>query len=452
MLNKNVFVCCECGFESAKWNGICPSCNQGNTMFEETKSSFVKKFKKNKRKIVSESISDINVSDETRYKTNIKELDRTFGGGIVKGSLVLISGSPGIGKSTILLQICSCLNEDLKIFYISGEESKSQIKMRASRLNIKNKNLFIITETDIELIIEEIENSRPNLVIIDSIQTMCYSEISSIPGSVSQVKECSNLLLKLSKSLEISILIVGHVNKDGVIAGPKVLEHIVDVVLYFEGENQNSYRILRAAKNRFGSTNELGVFQMTSLGLNEIQNPSLMMLSGRPKNSSGICIACTIEGSRPLLTEVQGLVTNTNFGNPRRMATGLDYNRLNLILAVLEKRAGYFFSNSDVYVNIVGGLKLNEPAADLSVALALASSLKNQVLNSNSIAFGEVGLSGEIRAVSNPELRVVESERLGFTHCVLPYHNLKNLENLKKIKIKISGVKNIKQAYESIIK
>ena len=346
---KTVFICSECGYESAKWNGICPSCGQGNTMIEEVKEISSAKSKSPEIKFTSNNISqikinNIDISSEVRYQTGFKELDRVFGGGIVKGSITLLGGTPGIGKSTLLLQICNYLNKNLKILYVSGEESKRQIKMRSSRLNINNENLFIMTETNVSLISEEIKFTKPDIVIIDSVQTMNNPESSSFPGSVSQVKECTNIFLKLSKMLDITIIMIGHVNKDGAIAGPKVLEHMVDAVLYFEGDNQNSYRILRAVKNRHGSTNEIGVFEMNNEGLREVENPSAMMLSGKPNGVPGICVVCTMEGSRPILTEVQGLVTSTNFGNPRRMATGFDYNRLALILAVLEKRAGYFFS------------------------------------------------------------------------------------------------------------
>lgn len=453
---KTVFICSECGYESAKWNGICPSCGQGNTMIEEVKEISSAKSKSPEIKFTSDNISqikinNIDISSEVRYQTGFKELDRVFGGGIVKGSITLLGGTPGIGKSTLLLQICNYLNKNLKILYVSGEESKRQIKMRASRLNINNENLFIMTETNVNLISEEIKFTKPDMVIIDSIQTMNNTESSSLPGSVSQVKECTNIFLKLSKMLDVTIIMIGHVNKDGAIAGPKVLEHMVDAVLYFEGDGQNSYRILRAAKNRHGSTNEIGVFEMNNEGLKEIENPSAMMLSGKPNDVPGICVVCTMEGSRPILTEVQGLVTSTNFGNPRRMATGFDYNRLALILAVLEKRAGYSFSSTDVYVNIVGGLKLEEPAADLSVAIALVSSLKDTSVNDEIISFGEVGLAGEIRAVPNAELRIREAQKLGFKKCIIPYHNFKSLQNTKNYKIEIIGVKSIREAINSAL-
>ena len=453
---KTVFVCSECGFESAKWNGICPSCGQGNTMLEEIRESSSKQSKLGAVKFspsqVSQvSMNSIDIDEETRYCTGFTELDRVFGGGIVKGSLTLLGGTPGIGKSTLLLQICNNLDKKLKILYVSGEESKRQIKMRASRLGVCNENLFIMTETNINIIAAEIEYTRPDLVIIDSVQTMSNPESSTFPGSVSQVKECTNTFLKLSKSLDITVLLIGHVNKDGAIAGPKVLEHMVDAVLYFEGDSQTAYRILRAVKNRHGSTNEIGVFRMDDTGLQEVENPSAMLLAGKPQNVSGICVACVMEGSRPILTEVQGLVTPTNFGNPRRMATGFDYNRMSLILAVLEKRAGYFFSSMDAYVNVVGGVKLEEPAADLSVAIALVSSLKYAVVSDEVKAFGEIGLAGEIRSVPNCDMRIQEAERLGFKKCIIPYYNFKSLNNIKKYKIEIIAAKNIREAVNSAV-
>lgn len=448
---RSVYVCCECGFESAKWNGICPSCGQGNTMVEEFKEKGKKsssKMRMDSSNISQVAMQDIDVTDETRYATGFKELDRVFGGGIVKGSLSLLGGTPGIGKSTLLLQICNHLDKDLKILYVSGEESKRQIKMRASRLGIENNNLFLMTETNLDIISAEVEYTHPDILIVDSIQTMNNVESSSMPGSISQVKECTNIFLKLSKSLDITTIMVGHVNKDGAIAGPKVLEHMVDTVLYFEGESQMSYRILRAVKNRYGSTNEMGVFCMDDQGLKEVENPSKMLLSGKPRGISGICVACVMEGSRPLLTEVQGLVTSTTFGNPRRMSTGFDYNRLTLILAVLEKRAGYYFSSMDAYINVVGGIKLDEPAADLSVAIALVSSLKDKAISDEVIAFGEIGLAGEIRAVPSAEMRIREAERLGFKKCIVPYHNWKSIADKEKFDIKIIGVRTIRQAVE----
>lgn len=446
----NVFVCSECGYESAKWNGICPSCGQGNTMVEEIREPVSKKTASKPRFSHSDvsqvSIKSVDINEEVRFHTGFNELDRVFGGGIVKGSLSLLGGTPGIGKSTLLLQICNYLDQKLKILYVSGEESKRQIKMRASRLGVQNENLYLMTETNLNKISAEIEFTHPDVVIIDSVQTMSNPESSSFPGSVSQVKECTNVFLKLAKSLDITVILVGHVNKDGAIAGPKVLEHMVDAVLYFEGDSQTSYRILRAVKNRHGSTNEIGVFRMENIGLKEVENPSEMLLAGKPQNASGICVACVMEGTRPILTEVQSLVAATSFGNPRRMSTGFDYNRMSLILAVLEKRAGYFFSSMDAYINVVGGLKLEEPAADLSVAIALVSALKDAVVDDGIIAFGEIGLAGEIRAVSNCELRITEAERLGFKKCIIPHYNFVSLNNLKNYKIEIIGAKTIRQA------
>ena len=451
----NVFVCSECGYESAKWNGICPSCGQGNTMVEEVRDRTIKKSIASERfsqaDISQISIGEVSISEELRLHTGFRELDRVFGGGIVRGSISLMGGTPGIGKSTLLLQICNYLDKNLKILYVSGEESKRQIKMRATRLKIKNENLYLMTETNLNKVVAEIEFTHPDVVIIDSVQTMSNPESNSFPGSVSQVKECTNAFLKLSKSMDITVVLIGHVNKDGAIAGPKVLEHMVDTVLYFEGESQTSYRILRAVKNRHGSTNEIGVFRMENSGISEVKNPSEMLLAGKPQNASGTCVACVMEGTRPILTEVQSLVTSTNFGNPRRMATGFDYNRMALILAVLEKRAGYFFSSMDVYINVVGGLKLDEPAADLSVAVAMVSALKDVVVSDRVIAFGEIGLAGEIRAISNCELRISEAERLGFKKCIIPHYNFAALTNIKKYSIDIIGSKTIREAVTEAI-
>lgn len=451
----NVFVCSECGYESAKWNGICPSCGQGNTMVEEVRDRTIKKSVKSEKfsqaDISQISIGEVSISEELRLHTGFRELDRVFGGGIVRGSISLMGGTPGIGKSTLLLQICNYLDKNLKILYVSGEESKRQIKMRATRLKIKNENLYLMTETNLNKVVAEIEFTHPDVVIIDSVQTMSNPESNSFPGSVSQVKECTNAFLKLSKSMDITVILIGHVNKDGAIAGPKVLEHMVDTVLYFEGESQTSYRILRAVKNRHGSTNEIGVFRMENSGISEVKNPSEMLLAGKPQNASGTCVACVMEGTRPILTEVQSLVTSTNFGNPRRMATGFDYNRMALILAVLEKRAGYFFSSMDVYINVVGGLKLDEPAADLSVAVAMVSALKDVVVSDRVIAFGEIGLAGEIRAISNCELRISEAERLGFKKCIIPHYNFAALTNIKKYSIDIIGSKTIREAVTEAI-
>lgn len=447
---KSVYVCNECGYESPKWYGKCPSCGEWNSMNEEIKqqtSGVINKSRINNY-VPAVQIKEISTNDEIRYKTGLSELDRVLGGGIVKGSLVLLGGDPGIGKSTILLQICQHLGTDNKILYVSGEESKRQLKLRASRLDVDNDNLYILTQTDVELISETIRQDKPDLVMIDSIQTMSLTELQSSPGSITQVRECTNYLMRVAKSLDIPMIIVGHVNKEGSIAGPKVLEHVVDAVLHFEGDKQMSYRILRAVKNRYGSTNEIGVFQMTDKGLVEVENPSMMLLSGRPKNVSGTCVACAMEGSRPILAEIQGLATTTGYGNPRRMSTGFDYNRMSLILAVLEKRAGYYFSNTDTYINVVGGLRLDETAVDIAVAMALVSSLKDVVIPENSIAIGEIGLAGEIRAVNHIVQRVTEAKRLGFERIIVPYHNLKDLKNIKDVQI--IGVNNVRQAFEAL--
>lgn len=446
---KVVYICSECGYESAKWYGSCPGCGEWNTMLEDVKTTIGTKSAKSVTSLgaaKATSINNISYTDEVRYKTGMKELDRVLGGGLVKGSLVLLSGDPGIGKSTILLQICSHLGENHSILYVSGEESARQIKIRADRLGVYSDNLSVMCETDAEKIAEYIHSEKPEIVIIDSIQTMNISEVSSSPGSISQVRECTNLLMRTTKALDIPMFIVGHVNKDGNIAGPKVLEHIVDAVLYFEGDRNLSYRILRAAKNRYGSTNEIGVFEMMDRGLEEVENPSMMLISGRPKNTSGCCIACVMEGSRPILAEVQALVTPSGFGNPRRMATGFDYNRMAMIMAVLEKRGGYFFGNMDSYINVVGGLRLDEPASDLSVAMALVSSLKDVPVDEGLIAFGEIGLGGELRAVSNCEQRIKEAARLGFTKCIIPAYNLKNLKSNNE-GIEVLGAKYIRQAF-----
>ena len=434
--NKTVYVCNNCAYESIKWLGQCPDCGEWNTLEEQLvlpQNNTAKQYGNTKQLNVS-TLDNILIHNEHRFVTGISELDRVLGGGIVKGSVVLLSGDPGIGKSTILLQMAGSL-KNLKILYVSGEESAVQIKLRAERLGVKNENLYVMAETDVELICEYIKSNSPDIVLIDSIQTMSVDALSSMTGSIVQVRESAKLLLNVGKALDIPIFIVGHVNKSGDIAGPKVLEHIVDTVLYFEGEKNQSYRILRAIKNRYGSTNEIGVFEMGDKGLSVVANPSAMLLSGRIKNVSGACITCVIEGTRPILAEIQALVTATGFGNPRRMSAGFDYNRLSLILAVFEKREGLYFSNLDAYVNIVGGLKLDETAADLSVALALASSLRDIPIDDETVAFGEIGLSGEIRSVSRVEARVKEAARLGFKRCIVPSAAKKQLKELGCIEL-----------------
>ena len=450
--SKNVFVCTDCGYESAKWYGQCPGCGEWNTMEETVVNPVAAKkhstYSGASRAVVIDEISEMG---EIRYDTGISEFNRVLGGGLVKGSLVLIGGDPGIGKSTILLQACQHLAENKKVLYVSGEESASQIKLRASRLGVISKNLYVLCETDAEYIAELIRTDKPDVVIVDSIQTMSITDIQSSTGSVTQVRECTNLFMRTAKSLAVPVFIVGHVNKDGNIAGPKVLEHIVDTVLYFEGDKNMSYRILRAVKNRFGSTNEIGVFTMNDSGLEEVPNPSKMLLEGRPKNTSGTCVMCVMEGSRPILAEVQALVTPTGFGTPRRMTNGYDFNRMAMLIAVLEKRAGYFFANTDCYLNIIGGLKIDEPASDLSVVLALVSSLKDMILKDDVIAFGEIGLAGEIRGVSNARQRVNEAVRMGFRKIIIPYHNFKSLPDDVKSQAEIVGVKSIRDAFTEIV-
>ena len=444
--NKTVFVCNSCGAQSVKWSGRCPGCNEWNTLEEQIVVSAAK----NKTNFINSTavkLNDIKIVDEHRYITGISELDRVLGGGIVKGSMVLLGGDPGIGKSTILLQICNAL-KDQNILYVSGEESAVQIKLRAERLGVKNNNLEIMADTDILSVCEYIKINKPQIVMIDSIQTMSVSELSAMSGSVVQVRESTKLLLNVGKTLDIPIFIVGHVNKGGDIAGPKILEHIVDTVLYFEGEKTQAYRILRANKNRFGSTNEIGVFEMNENGLEQVENPSAMLLSDRIKNVSGSAITCVMEGTRPILAEVQVLVSSTGFGNPRRMAAGFDYNRLNLILAVLEKREGLYFSNLDTYINITGGLSLDEPAADLAAAMSLVSAVRDVPLDAETIAFGEIGLSGEIRSVSQVLSRIKEAQRLGFKKCIIPKLCLKNLPN--DLSIEVIGVRTLKDAISLI--
>ena len=446
--SKTAYICSVCGLQSPKWAGKCPDCGEWDTFEEQIVTN-----EKNKAYTVSSlqpmRLTDIEGVIEHRYDTGIEELNRVLGSGLVKGSVVLLSGDPGIGKSTLLLQTTQSLGKTRNVLYVSGEESPHQLKLRASRVGVTSENLTVICDTDAEAICEYIKASMPDVVIIDSIQTMSIDEISSVPGSISQVRECTNAYLHTAKSMDIPIIIVGHVNKDGAIAGPKVLEHIVDAVLYFEGEKNLTYRVLRAVKNRFGSTNEIGVFEMCDKGLTQVQNPSAMLISGRPKNVSGTCVACVLEGTRPILAEVQGLVTSTGFGNPRRMSTGFDYNRLNLLLAVLEKRIGFRFSDFDAYVNIVGGLKLCEPAVDLPVVLSLISSIKDAVIREDVIAFGEIGLAGEVRTIVNAESRVLEAARLGFKRCIVPIHNVAHLSDKAKEAIEVVGVRTIKKAFEA---
>ncbi len=456
---KSVYICSQCGFESSKWNGKCPSCGEWNTLEEEiievSSSKGLSKFNTVKSSIDLSSkivtLSGIDVDDDVRYSTGIGELNRVLGGGLVKGSLILLGGEPGIGKSTLLLQICKYLGDNYTILYVSGEESARQIKIRAQRLGVDTENLSLLSTNDAKAASDTICVHKPDIAIIDSIQTMTINEINSSAGSISQVRECTNLFMRTAKSEEIPIFVVSHVNKDGAIAGPKVMEHIVDTVLYFEGERHLSYRILRAVKNRFGSTNEIGVFEMCDNGLDEVENPSLMLLSGRPVGISGTCVACIMEGSRPILAEVQALVTKSSFSAPKRTATGFDYNRLAIIIAVLEKRLGMFFGTLDVYLNIVGGFRLDEPAGDLSVALAVYSGYYDVPINEKLIAFGEVGLGGEVRNTSNISQRIMEAERLGFTECIIPKQSLRNIDP-SKYNMHIYGVSSLRQAFAVVQK
>lgn len=422
---KTVYFCQECGYESAKWMGQCPGCKSWNTFVEETvsakKSSSAGITKTSDKRQEPVILKDISLSEDERQTTKIGELDRVLGGGIIPGSLVLVGGDPGIGKSTLLLQVCRNLAESqASVLYISGEESLRQIKLRANRIGQFNDKMQLLCETNLEVIRGVIEGRKPDVVVIDSIQTMFHEDVSSAPGSVSQVRESTNILMQIAKGMGISIFIVGHVTKEGNVAGPRVLEHMVDTVLYFEGDRHASYRILRAVKNRFGSTNEIGVFEMCNTGLEEVKNPSEFLLNGRPENASGSVVACSMEGTRPILVEIQALVCQSNFGIPRRTAVGTDFNRVNLLMAVLEKKVGIHLAASDAYVNIAGGMKMTEPAIDLGICLAIVSSAKDIVIPDNVMVFGEVGLSGEIRAVSMAGQRVREAKKLGFGTVMLP--------------------------------
>ena len=444
---KSVFFCQNCGHEENKWLGQCPMCKEWNTFVEEpvsfSKSASAKLIKD--AEVVA--LKHVETDQEERIKTKIEELDRVLGGGIVPGSLLLVGGDPGIGKSTLLLQVCQRLCEDKhQVLYISGEESLKQIKLRANRMGEFTEDLLLLCETNLEIVKNVIQKRKPEVVIIDSIQTMYSEEVASAPGSVSQVRESTNVFMQLAKGLGIFIFIVGHGTKEGTVAGPRVLEHMVDTVLYFEGDRHASYRILRGVKNRFGSTNEIGVFEMRQNGLVEVENPSEFMLNGKPENASGSVVACSMEGTRPILIEIQALVCSSNFGMPRRTAAGTDYNRVNLLMAVLEKRVGIHLSNYDAYVNIAGGIKMNEPAVDLGIVMAIVSSYKNQPIDEKTIVFGEVGLSGEVRAVNMPEQRVAEAKKLGFTTCIMPEVSREVVKNIKGIKI--IGVKTINEALQ----
>ena len=449
---KTVFFCTNCGNESLKWMGRCPSCGAFNTMEEHIE----KPVAAGKMKTASvgtsrkaQKLSQLNMGDEIRFSTGMGELDRVLGGGAVAGSLVLVGGAPGIGKSTLLLQICSSLCTDKNVLYVSGEESERQLKMRAVRLGVAPDTLYVLSETRLSDIVESVEEVQPDVLIVDSIQTLFNEENESSPGSVSQVKDCTMSMMQLSKSQGITVFVVGHINKDGAIAGPKVLEHMVDCVLYFEGDPNTSYRLLRAAKNRFGSTNEIGVFEMMNSGLVEVSNPSQMLLAGRPEGAPGTCVACVMEGTRPVLAEVQALVSKTTFNVPRRTADGFDFNRAALLLAVAEKRGGMKLNLFDAYINVIGGLRLDEPGADLSVVLAVASSYRDVPIADDLVAIGEVGLTGEIRSVSHMTQRLQEVARLGFKKCIVPKNCNEHLEIPKGLTI--YSVRNIREAIEMAI-
>lgn len=447
---KSIYFCQNCGHEESKWLGQCPMCREWNTFVEEKVTVSKGTAAKNTvREAEVVTLSSVSTDQEDRMQTEIEELDRVLGGGVVPGSLVLVGGDPGIGKSTLLLQVCKRLSDQgRKVLYISGEESLKQIKLRANRMGTFSDHLLLLCETNLETIRQVIEREHPAVAVIDSIQTMYSEEVTAAPGSVSQVREATNTLMQIAKGLNITIFIVGHVTKEGTVAGPRVLEHMVDTVLYFEGDRHASYRILRGVKNRFGSTNEIGVFEMRETGLEEVPNPSEYMLNGRPEDASGSVVACSMEGTRPILMEIQALVCRSNFGMPRRTAAGTDYNRVNLLMAVLEKRVGLPLSNYDAYINIAGGIRMNEPAIDLGIVMAIVSSYKNQSISPGTIVFGEVGLSGEVRAVSMPEQRVAEARKLGFKTCIMPQVSK---DMLKKIEgIEVVGVKSVNQAMNLI--
>ena len=449
MKSATVYFCQNCGYESSKWMGQCPGCREWNTLVEEvvTKSSGVRAV----HMVQPTSLNDISMEEEDKLLTHMSELDRVLGGGIVPGQLTLVGGDPGIGKSTILLQMCQNLAADgRKILYISGEESLKQIKIRAMRIGEFTDQLKLLCETDLDTVEAVIKQEKPDIVVIDSIQTMYAERVTSAPGSVSQVREATAVFLRLAKSMPVATFIVGHVTKEGTVAGPRVLEHMVDTVLYFEGDRHASYRILRGVKNRFGSTDEIGVFEMRKEGLCEVKNPSAYLLSGRPKNASGSIVACAMEGTRPMLIEIQALVCDSNFNIPRRQTTGADFNRVNLLMAVLEKRLGLRMGQTDAYVNLAGGMRLLEPALDLGIVMALVSSFKNKVISDQTVIFGEVGLSGEVRAVNMAQQRVLEAQKLGFTKCILPSANLDGLSDIPE-KMRIVGVSNVADAINELI-
>ncbi len=450
MKEKTVFYCTACGNETMKWQGRCPACGQWNTITEQKLSPSPKGASRAPRGGRSAKLlNQVNTADEVRFSTGMGELDRVLGGGAVRGSLVLVGGAPGIGKSTLLLQLCAYVCQSLTVLYVSGEESETQLKMRAVRLRVSGEKLYVLSETGMEEILQTVETLQPDVLVIDSIQTLYTEDTTSAPGSVSQVKECTMTLMRLAKAQGITVFVVGHINKEGSIAGPKVLEHMVDCVLYFEGDRSSSYRLISAAKNRFGSTNELGVFDMHESGLVEVENPSEMLLSGRPLNAPGTCVACAMEGSRPILAEIQALVVSSSFNVPRRTTDGFDFNRATLLMAVLDKRGGMRLSSCDGYINVIGGLTLSEPAADLPLILAVASSYRDKPVPSGLAAIGEVGLTGEIRAVNYLPQRLSELSRLGFTQAVVPYQGSGKIippEGMALIR-----VKSIRQAIETVL-
>ena len=441
---KQMYFCQECGYESTKWLGQCPGCRNWNTFVEEKLVVGAGKHSGKTEAAAPTSILNVTTSEDTRIGTGMKELDRVLGGGIVKGSLTLVGGDPGIGKSTLLLQVCRNLTErEFKVLYASGEESLQQIKLRAERLGGFTKDMLLLCETNLDAIEGAVTKVMPEVVVIDSIQTMYLEEVGSGAGSVSQVREVTGRLMRIAKQLDVAIFIVGHVTKEGTVAGPRTLEHMVDTVLYFEGEKNAVYRVLRGVKNRFGSTNEIGVFEMKDTGLYEVENPSQVMLNGRPLDAAGSVVVCSMEGTRPILIEIQALVCQSNFNLPRRTSVGIDYNRVNLLMAVLEKRAGLMLAGNDAYVNLAGGMRLNEPAIDLGVIVALVSSFKNNPVDAHTIIFGEVGLAGEVRGVSMAAQRVKEAAKMGFTTCILPKINCGGLEEIPGMRL--VGVKNISE-------
>ncbi len=452
MKSKSTFFCTACGNETMKWQGKCPACGEWNTIVEHTEQ--VSRQRAGGAGVLSQKkapqkLRSIVKSGELRFCTGMGELDRVLGGGAVKGSLVLVSGAPGIGKSTLLLQICEQICKEQSVLYVSGEESEHQIKLRADRLGVEAERLYVLSETNLSSALEAISTLEPDVVIVDSIQTMYRGENESAPGSVSQVKDCTMTLMQMCKQTGVTVFLVGHVNKEGSIAGPKVLEHMVDCVLYFEGERSSSYRLLRAEKNRFGSTNEIGVFEMADRGLEEVPNPSEMLLAGRPKGTPGTCVACVMEGTRPILAEIQALVARTTFNVQRRTSVGVDYNRTNLLLAVMEKRAGMNLSTFDAYVNVVGGLQLDEPAADLPIVIAVASSGRDTAVDENLAAIGEVGLTGELRSVSNLQQRLSELQRLGFLRCIIPRHGTQDIQAPEGLQL--LRARNIREAVEAAL-